>query len=155
LWFQKGRNGDSQNACWNCHFSKANRRFFLSNSSILTSSREKRGISGGYYSIIYTDYKHYNFWLPGCTGRLLRTTFIIIPKVKKKNIESLPASFRESAEYLLALRDYFEKDEVFPKVVIDNIVSKLKDFDDKGLSEKLYDKNENPGKLVIKFLHCS
>jgi len=56
---------------------------------------------------------------------------------------------------LLALRDYFEKDEVFPKVVIDNIVSKLKDFDDKGLSENLYDKNENPGKLVIKFLHCS
>jgi glutamine synthetase len=73
----------------------------------------------------------------------------------KKNLESLPALSWESAECLLAQRDYFEKDRVFPTGVIDNIVSKLKAFDDKVLSEKLYNKNEEPGKLVIKFLHCS
>jgi hypothetical protein len=77
-------------------------------------------------------------------------TLFVVSKRKKRRFAECMLELP-----LLALRDYFEKDEVFPKVVIDNIVSKLKDFDDKGLSEKLYDKNEKPGKLVIKFLHCS
>jgi glutamine synthetase len=55
----------------------------------------------------------------------------------------------------LAQREYFEKDGVFPSGVIDNVVSKLKAFDDEGLSEKLYNKNEEISKLVRKFLHCS
>jgi glutamine synthetase len=73
----------------------------------------------------------------------------------KKILESLPASCWESAECLLARRDFFEKDGVFPAGVIDNVVSKLKAFDDKGLGEKLYNKNEEIGALVRKFLHCS
>ena len=76
-------------------------------------------------------------------------------KAKKKNLELLPASCWESAECLLAQRDYFEKDGVFPAGVIENVVSKLKIFDDKGLSEKLYNKNEEISSLVRKFLHCS
>jgi glutamine synthetase len=72
-----------------------------------------------------------------------------------KILESLPASCWESAECLLARRDFFEKDGVFPAGVIDNVVSKLKAFDDKGLGEKLYNKNEEIGALVRKFLHCS
>ncbi len=75
-------------------------------------------------------------------------------KIKKKPLESLPTSCWESAECLLAQRKYFEKDGVFPAGVIDSIVSKLKAFDDKGLSEKLYNRNEVISKLVKQFLHC-
>jgi len=75
-------------------------------------------------------------------------------KKKIKKLESLPASCWESAEFLLAQRDCFEKDGVFPAGVIDNVVAKLKAFDDKGLSEKLYNKNEEISKLVIRYLHC-
>ena len=76
-------------------------------------------------------------------------------KTRKKNLESLPASCWESAECLLAQREFFERDGVFPLGVIENTVSKLKAFDDKGLSEKLFNKNEDIGALVMKFLHCS
>jgi glutamine synthetase len=76
-------------------------------------------------------------------------------KGHKKKLESLPASCWESAECLLAQREYFEKDGVFPAGVIDNVVSKLKAFDDKGLSEKLYNRNDEISKLVRQFLHCS
>jgi glutamine synthetase len=76
-------------------------------------------------------------------------------KVKKKILESLPASCWESAESLVSQREYFEKDGVFPAGVIDNTVLKLKAFDDKGLSEKLYNRNEELSKLVRQFLHCS
>jgi len=72
----------------------------------------------------------------------------------KKHLESLPASCWESADCLDAQRDMFEKDGVFPAGVIDNVVSKLKAHDDKGLSERLYNKNEEIGVLVRKFLHC-
>ncbi len=76
-------------------------------------------------------------------------------KGKKKKLESLPASCWESAECLIAQRKYFEKDGVFPAGVIDNVVAKLKAFDDKGLSEKLYNRNDEISKLVRQFLHCS
>lgn len=73
----------------------------------------------------------------------------------RKNLESLPSSCWDSAECLIAQRGYYEKDGVFPSGVIDNVVSKLKKFEDKGLSEKLYNKNEEISALVRKFLHCS
>jgi glutamine synthetase len=76
-------------------------------------------------------------------------------KARSKKLESLPASCWESAECLLAKRDIFEKDGVFPPGVIDNVVKRLRIFDDKGLSEKLYNKQEEIGALVRQFLHCS
>jgi glutamine synthetase len=72
----------------------------------------------------------------------------------KKNLESLPASCCESADCLIAQRDFFEKDGVFPPGVIDSVVSKLRAYDDKGLSEKLYNKNEEISALVRRYLHC-
>jgi glutamine synthetase len=74
---------------------------------------------------------------------------------KKNNLKSLPASCWESAETLLSQREYFEKDGVFPSGVIDNVVTRLKLFEDKGLSERLYNKHEEISKLVRQFLHCS
>lgn len=76
-------------------------------------------------------------------------------KDKKKNLESLPASCWESADCLLAQRDIFEKDGVFPARLIDNVVARLKAYDDKGLSERLYNKHDEIGKLVSQYLHCS
>ena len=72
----------------------------------------------------------------------------------KKNLESLPASCWESADCLIAQRGYFEKDGVFPPGVIESVVSKLRAYDDKGLSENLYNKNEEISALVRKYLHC-
>ncbi len=74
---------------------------------------------------------------------------------KTKDLESLPASCWESADALLSKREFFEKDGVFPAGVIDSVVAKLKSYDDKGLSEKLYNKTEEISKLVRQFLHCS
>jgi glutamine synthetase len=56
---------------------------------------------------------------------------------------------------LLAQRDIFEKDGVFPARLIDNVVARLKAYDDKGLSERLYNKHDEIGKLVSQYLHCS
>ena len=76
---------------------------------------------------------------------------------EQHEIEFLPVEIDEweSADCLLAQREFFEKDGVFPAGVIENVVSKLKAFDDKGLSEKLYNRNEEISVLVRKFLHCS
>ena len=76
-------------------------------------------------------------------------------KSGSKTLESLPASCWESADCLLAQRGFFEKDGVFPAGVIDSVAAKIKAFDDKGLSEKLYNRNEEISALVRKFLHCS
>ena len=74
---------------------------------------------------------------------------------KKKKLESLPASCWESADCLIEKREYFEKDCVFPSGVIDNVVSKLKAFNDKDLSERIHDKPDEISQLVRQFLHCS
>ena len=81
--------------------------------------------------------------------------FKIQNKSDRKTLESLPASCWESADCLLDQRAFFEKDGVFPAGVIDSVAAKLKAFDDKGLSEKLYNRNEEISALVRKFLHCS
>jgi glutamine synthetase len=69
-----------------------------------------------------------------------------------RKLEMLPASCWESAGCLIDRRDVFEKDGVFPPEVIDNIAANLKSFDDKGLSERLFNKPEEIGILVRRFL---
>jgi len=76
-------------------------------------------------------------------------------KITRKKLESLPSSCWDSAECLLAQRIYFEKDGIFPSGVIDNVAAKLRAFNDKDLSEKLFNKNDEILKLVIEYLHCS
>ena len=67
----------------------------------------------------------------------------------------MPSSCAESAESLDELRSYFEENGVFPSGTIDNIIRKLKAFDDRNLSERLYGKNEEIAALVNLYLHCS
>jgi glutamine synthetase len=74
---------------------------------------------------------------------------------KVKKLESLPASCWDSADCLLAKRDFFEKNGVFPAGVIDNVAARLKAYNDKDLSERLFNRNEEIQKLVNLYLHCS
>lgn len=72
-----------------------------------------------------------------------------------KKLESLPLSCSESADALDRLRGNFEKEGVFPSGTIDNIISKLRAYEDKDLSERLYGRNEEIAALVKLYLHCS
>lgn len=67
---------------------------------------------------------------------------------------ALPTSCSESADYLEKHRQFYEKENVFPKGTIDAFISKLKSFNDKNLSEELYGKKDKTKKLVDKYLHC-
>jgi glutamine synthetase len=81
---------------------------------------------------------------------------IFKPENKEKlvSLEKLPASCYESAKSLNEMRGFFEEDGIFPTGTIDNIIHKLKSYNDKNLSERLYGKNDEIRKLVTDFLHC-
>lgn len=74
-------------------------------------------------------------------------------KVKLTNLKQLPLSCHESAEALERKRSVFEANHVFPKGLIDNHIKKLKAFNDKGLSEKLFGKTDEIKTLVGKYIH--
>lgn len=74
---------------------------------------------------------------------------------KLESLDSLPASCYESAECLEKDRSLYEAGDVFPAGLIDNTISRLLEYDDKDLSERLYGKTEEISELVNRFLHCS
>ena len=74
-------------------------------------------------------------------------------KDQLNKLDKLPDSCYESADRLKAKRDIFERYGVFPPGTLDNFISKLKAYDDEGLSEKLYGKEEEIRQLVIKYIH--
>ncbi len=75
-------------------------------------------------------------------------------KALYNTLKSLPTSCFESAEALESDRSFYEKEGVFPKGTINNFVQKLKSYDDKDLSERLYKKDAEIKKLVDKYIHC-
>jgi glutamine synthetase len=74
---------------------------------------------------------------------------------KLASLKSLPASCHESAVMLEKQRLSYEAGGVFPAGTIDNIVERLKGYNDRDLSERLYGRNEEIAKLVKEYLHCS
>ena len=74
-------------------------------------------------------------------------------KVREK-LPQLPSSCWESAESLLRDREIYQRDGVFSPTVIDEIVKKLKSYNDKDLSKRLYDKEDKIKELVDEYLHC-
>lgn len=74
-------------------------------------------------------------------------------KAKLANLKQLPLSCRESAELLERKRKIFEAAQIFPKGLIDNHIKKLKLFNDKGLSEKIFGKTDEIKTLVEKFIY--
>lgn len=74
-------------------------------------------------------------------------------KTKLSRLNQLPLSCEESAEVLERKRAVFETGHVFPRRLIDNHIKKLKAFNDKGLSEKLFGKTDKIKALVEKCIH--
>lgn len=72
----------------------------------------------------------------------------------QKRLPQLPTSCWQSAKSLLKDREIYQKEGVFPPMVIDEIAKKLKSYNDKDLSEKLHGKKEEIKKLIDEFLHC-
>ena len=69
-------------------------------------------------------------------------------------LNALPTSCYESAIFLEKDSDFYQKEGVFPKGTIDGFVKKLKDYDDKDMSERLYNKKDEIKKIVDKYIHC-
>jgi glutamine synthetase len=69
-------------------------------------------------------------------------------------LPKLPASCWASAESLAAHREAFEARGVFPRQIIDGTIKRLKSYDDRSLSERLYGKEEEIKKLVEEYLYC-
>jgi glutamine synthetase len=73
---------------------------------------------------------------------------------KLNSLEYLPASCWESAEALDEYRKYFEENDIFPAGTIDSTIEKLKAFNDKDLSERLYGLDDVIRRLVEEHVHC-
>jgi glutamine synthetase len=72
---------------------------------------------------------------------------------KLKSLKQLPASCVESAGILNEKRDIFEADGIFPPSLIDSTMKKLMAFQDKGLSEQIYGKDNEIRAIVEEFIH--
>ena len=72
----------------------------------------------------------------------------------QSKLPQLPQSCCESADMLIRDRAVYEASGVFSPVVVDGIAAALKSFDDKDMSERLYGKHEEIGKLVADHFHC-
>ncbi|MCK4723267.1 MAG: glutamine synthetase, partial [Dehalococcoidia bacterium] len=72
----------------------------------------------------------------------------------QERLPQLPASCWESAENLLKDREIYQRDGVFSATVVDGVVVKLKGYDDKDLSERIYGKEDKITELVNEYLHC-
>lgn len=70
-----------------------------------------------------------------------------------KKYKLLPQSCSESAKILRRDKKYYEADSVFPKRVIDGIISNLESYKDRDLWKKLADRPEKIEDLLWKYLH--
>jgi glutamine synthetase len=75
-------------------------------------------------------------------------------KDKLNSLAQLPASCCESADELLKHRTVFEKHDVFPAEMIDDIVRQLKSFNDKNIREEIKAYPEKMMELVKEYFHC-
>ncbi|MDA8129867.1 MAG: glutamine synthetase, partial [Elusimicrobia bacterium] len=72
----------------------------------------------------------------------------------QQKFPKLPSSCWASAEALEKSRAAFEERGVFPPQVIDGAVKRLKAYDDRSLSERLFGKEEEIRRLVETYLYC-
>jgi glutamine synthetase len=71
-----------------------------------------------------------------------------------EKLPKLPSSCWASAEALEKARGSFEARGVFTPQVIDGVIKRLRSYDDRSLSERLYGKEEEIKKLVDEYLYC-
>lgn len=72
---------------------------------------------------------------------------------KYAHLKHLPASCNTSAAALLNKRKLFEKEGVFPGGMIDNIIARLRSYNDENLSENLFGNKDAIRDLVLKYIH--
>ena len=72
---------------------------------------------------------------------------------KRKRLKKLPRSCHESAKNLRKDRKFYEADNVFPKILINKTIDKLKAYKDKDLWKNLADKPEKIENLLKQYLH--
>lgn len=79
-----------------------------------------------------------------------------VEKMVKRNrkYKVLPLSCSESAKSLKRDRNYYELDGVFPKRVIDGIISKLESYKDGNLQKKIANNPEKIEELLLQYLNC-
>jgi glutamine synthetase len=75
-------------------------------------------------------------------------------KAKCEELSQLPTSCYESAELLQQQRHIYEEFGVFPPAMIDDIIRKLKSFDDKGLIHRIGNNKEEVLALVNQYFNC-
>jgi glutamine synthetase len=69
------------------------------------------------------------------------------------NLQQLPTSCDASANELEKEFSFFNQNNIFPIGTLERFVRELKSHDDKDLSEKLFQKDDEIRKLVNKFIH--
>lgn len=69
--------------------------------------------------------------------------------------DNLPGSCHETALFLENDRDFYEKDNIFPKKTINKFITKLKSYDDQFLNETLHNKDFNIHELIDRYLHTN
>jgi glutamine synthetase len=72
---------------------------------------------------------------------------------KRKRLKNLPRSCNESAKNLRKDRKFYEAENVFPKILINKTIDKLKAYKDKDLWKSLSDKPEKIENLLKHYLH--
>lgn len=77
-------------------------------------------------------------------------------KIAKRNrkYKVLPLSCSESAKSLKRDRSYYEAGGIFPKRVIDEIISKLESYKDGDLQKKMANNPEKIEELLLQYLNC-
>ena len=67
---------------------------------------------------------------------------------------ALPSSCYESADFLEEVAGFYQGNGVFPEGTIQNFIRKLRAFEDRDLSKRLYNKTEELKELVGRYMHC-
>jgi glutamine synthetase len=75
-------------------------------------------------------------------------------KIKAKNLTNLPSSCWESAECLVKHKSIYKKYDVFSDDILDLVISKLRNYNDRSIRERLSYNQEELLELVDKFFHC-
>ncbi len=73
---------------------------------------------------------------------------------KCSELSQLPSSCFDSADFLKQQRDIYEAYGVFPHAMIDDIIRKLKNFEDKDLIQRIDNNKDEILKLVNQYFHC-
>jgi glutamine synthetase len=69
-------------------------------------------------------------------------------------LKALPASCVESASCLEEDALFYQREGVFPAGTIRSFVERLRAYEDRNLSERLYNRTEEIRELVERYLHC-